>query len=377
MSEISKLVILHSEEDQPFRAEESDPYYVPPGEPLDRADSAPQARAEFKSAQAFCAEYTPLSYAVEPLIRSSSLYTLTAKTGSGKTALLIITALASATGRADILGREVTRGRVAYVAAENPDDLRMRIMVAAFHLGIDLRELGESLVILDKRVKPEELVTTLDALAKDQPFALIMIDTLAAFFDGNDLNDNVQGGEFMRRLRPLTRVAGLPSVIVAAHPIKNATDDNLVPYGGGAILNEVDGNLTLAKAGGLTKLHWQGKLRGLEFTPALFDFDNLSCPDVLDAKGRQVELPVLRPASEEDAERREQAGINSDVELLRAMITEPHGTIRSWAAASKLSKSAVDRALPRLAKEKLTKNTLGKWEITKAGRDAIEGRNDA
>ena len=41
-------------------------------------------------------------------------------------------------------------------------------------------------------------------------------------------------GDFMRRLRPATQIEGLPAVLVAAHPVKNAADDNLVPYGSGA-----------------------------------------------------------------------------------------------------------------------------------------------
>jgi AAA domain len=52
----------------------------------------------FKSASAFCAEYVPLAYIIEGLLRSSSLYALTAKTGAGKTAFNIIVALAVATG---------------------------------------------------------------------------------------------------------------------------------------------------------------------------------------------------------------------------------------------------------------------------------------
>ena len=122
-------------------------------------------------------------------------------------------------------------------------------------------------MILDRREKPEAVHAALAKLAEQEPFALVIVDTLAAFFDGDNINDAVQGGEFMRRLRPLTQIAGLPSVIVAAHPTKNATEDALVPYGSGAILNEVDGNLTLWKKPetGLVSLHWQGKLRGLEF----------------------------------------------------------------------------------------------------------------
>jgi len=290
---------------------------------------------------------------------------------------MILIALAVAAGRSDILSREVKRGRVAYIAAENPDDLRMRIMVAAFHFNIDLAVIGENLVILDRRVKPEELLLEMQALAKGQPFTLVMIDTLAAFFDGTDLNDNVQGGEFMRRLRPLTRIDGLPSVIVAAHPVKNATEDQLVPYGGGAILNEVDGNLTLSKPDGITKLHWHGKLRGLEFAPALFRIDILSCPDVIDAKGRQVELPVLRPTTEEEAERREEASADNSVALLRAMIADPLGSIRGWADAAKLKKTGVSRLLTQLASEKLVKQTLGKWEVTNARRKALDDREGA
>lgn len=341
---------------------------------IKRLRSAPfvqAAPASFKTAKKFCDDYTPLSYAVEPFIRSSSLYTLTAKTGSGKTALLIVMALAVAAGRGDILGRDVTKGRVAYVAAENPDDLRMRMKVAAYHLNVDLSMVGEGLMILERRVKPEELVAEMQALAKVQPFALIMIDTLAAFFDGKDMNDNVQGGDFMRRLRPLTLIEGPPSVIVASHPIKNASEDQLVPYGGGAILNEVDGNLTLSKSNGLVKLHWQGKLRGLEFQPVLFRIENLSSPEVVDAKGRQVELPIMRPTNEDEAERREEAAIKTDVAILRAMIAEPVGSIRSWAAACSLPKSVVERALPKLAHKKFTQNTFGKWAITDAGRKAV------
>jgi hypothetical protein len=332
---------------------------------------APAPGVEFKTVKEFCDAYTPLSYTVEPFIRSSSLYTLTAKTGSGKTALLIIKALAVASGRADILGREVTQGRVAYIAAENPDDLRMRIRVAAFQLTVDLAAIGENLVILDRRVKPEDLVSELQTLAKVQPFALIMIDTLAAFFDGKDMNDNVQGGDFMRRLRPLTRIAGLPSVIVASHPVKTASDEQLVPYGGGAILNEVDGNLTVSKSNGLVRLHWQGKLRGLEFPPALFRIENASSPDVVDTKGRQVELPVMRPMTENEAERREAATVNDNIALLRAMIAEPSGSIRTWAASCGFgSKSRVEKALPSLASDKLIKKAAGKWMLTRSGEKA-------
>jgi hypothetical protein len=350
-----------------------DPKYEPPGV---RIEATPLA--QLKSAKEFCDEYTPLSYAVELFIRSSSLYTLTAKTGGAKTAFLINIALAIAAGRSEILGREVTRGRVAYIAAENPDDLRMRLMVAAYLFHIDLADIADNLVILDRRMKPEDLEAQLKLLADDRPFSLVLIDTLAAFFDGKNINDAVEGGEFMRRLRPLTRLAGLPSVVVAAHPIKNAQDNNLVPYGSGAILNEVDGNLTLCKKpSGLVSLHWQGKLRGIEFVPALFKIEMADCPDVLDAKDRRVSLPVLMPSSEDEAERREQSSAERTMALLIAMAREPGGSIRGWGAAISMSKSSVERSLAALAKKKLVEQLVDHWSLTAVGRKAIKGRNDA
>src|SRR5262249_10176947 len=149
------------------------------------------------------------------------------------------------------------------------------------------------------RMKPEDVLTEMNKLSADRPFRVVLCDTLAAWFDGKDINDNVQGGEFMRRVRSLTSLRGSPSVIVAAHPTKNASADQLVPYGSGAILNEIDGNLTMWKDNGIAYLHWQGKLRGLEFERVPFKFETIGSPDVLDSVGRQVQIPVCVPTSQE------------------------------------------------------------------------------
>jgi hypothetical protein len=80
----------------------------------------------FKTIVEFCREYVPVAFVIEPILRAGSLYSLTGRTGHGKTAFLVVAALAIATGRPDILGCEVARGRVAFLTFENPDDVRMR-----------------------------------------------------------------------------------------------------------------------------------------------------------------------------------------------------------------------------------------------------------
>ena len=67
--------------------------------PARAVGDARRSALRFKSVSAFCAEYIPLAYVIEGIVRSGSLYTLTAKTGSGKTALNVMAALAAATGR--------------------------------------------------------------------------------------------------------------------------------------------------------------------------------------------------------------------------------------------------------------------------------------
>jgi len=328
---------------------------------------------KLKTLAEFCREYVALAYAVEPIVRTSSLYTLTARTGHGKTAFLVAGTLAIATGRPDILGLEVTRGRVAFLTFENPDDVRMRFMIAAYALNVDLEEICGDIVILDARFKPEEVLAALVKDAETSPFTFVVIDTLAAFFDGDDPNDAKQGGEFMRRLRPLTKIAGNPAVVVAAHPVKNAAEDNLLPYGSGAVLNEVDGNLTLWKGGeGVVTLGWQGKLRGLDFEPKPFRFELLSSPDLLDAKGRQFMLPVMRPTSIETAQEKQDQDNDLNRALLKTMRENPAGTQAEWAMAIGRAKGRVNDRLQKLKKLKLVEEALGKWRLTSKGQKEAE-----
>jgi hypothetical protein len=344
---------------------------TPPVTPIvrsERQEVREPARPPYRRLDEFLAEYEPLTDIVDGIVRSGSLYTLTGKTGHGKSGLLTTTALAVATGSRDILGREVVRGRVVYLALENPDDTRMRLSITAFRLNVDIREIGARIIIFDRRMKPEEVFGYLTRLADEAPLTLIIIDTLAAFFDGKDINDNVQGGDFMRRLRPFTRLPGLPAVIVAAHPIKGAGQEQLIPYGGGAILNEVDGNLAIWKAGAIATLQAQGKFRGADFASAHFKFDPHGSPDILDARGRQVMVPVCVPTTEEAVEERAAGVGQRNVTVLKGLHENPEMPQRTLFAELQLSKGAFGRAIEELAKDRfIDKGANGRWRLSKKG----------
>ena len=145
----------------------------------------------------------------------------------------------------------------------------------------------------------------------------------------------------------------------------------------GLLANELDGNLTLWNEGGVIELHYN-KVRGPEFEPLHFRIEKIGSPDILDNKGRQPLLPVLRPMSKEAAEQRvetkEEKQRRDDIALLQAMASAPGASLTELATTAKLDRSWVQRALKRLELSKngkLVANTLGDWNLTKAGRKAI------
>jgi hypothetical protein len=125
--------------------------------------------------------------------------------------------------------------------------------------------------------------------------------------------------------------------------------------------------------GGLVRLHWHGKLRGLEFAPLPFRIETACSPDVLDVKGREVALPVMLPSTDQSAEDREKAEHDVSRKLLRAMIERPDAGQRAWATAiGAKSHSTVNKRLHALKRGKLVKETLGNWSVTPEGRRAID-----
>jgi hypothetical protein len=128
---------------------------------------------------------------------------------------------------------------------------------------------------------------------------MVVVDTSAAYFRGEDENGNTPLGRHAKDLRALTTLPGKPMVLVPCHPVKNADPTNLQPRGGGAFVAEVDGNLVLTRDRGLVKLHWQTKHRGPDFEPLYFELQTVTVPGMVDSRGRLV--PTVIAVSPADA----------------------------------------------------------------------------
>lgn len=334
--------------------------------------NAPKTASIVIGAGTFIRSYEAISYTIDGVLPSGCLYGLTAKPGTGKTAGMIAATLAVETGREDILGCTVECGRVAYITIENPVDFKMKLAVNCYFHNISLDQIEPRVAIIDGRDTPEQIYEglRLDAEAHGD-FQLVNFDTFQAGFavaNAGAFNDNEAVLKYVQRLRPLTFLPGLPSVLVAFHPTKNALEGELIPYGGGATYGEIDGNLTLWKEASI-KFHWN-RVRGPEFEPRFFRIEKLSCPDIVDKQGRQILLPVMRPSTEADASEREKNDGNLDLALLRAIAANPDGTQLEWALAIGIkAKSAVNSRLQKLRGKKFVEETLvGKWRLTPKGQ---------
>jgi AAA domain len=251
-----------------------------------------------KSSKQFVEGFTPPDYVVVGLVQRRFLYSLTGQTGSGKTAVTLRLAASTAMG-IDFAGRTTKKTRVLYAAAENPDDVRMRWIALAQHMGFDLDTIEVYFTEGCFSISQMTAKLRAEAEALGGEFGLVIVDTSPAFFEGDDENSRAQMGAHARKLRGLINIIpGGPAVIANCHPVKNATAENLLPAGGGTFINEMDGNLTCAKSESVTEMHWQGKFRGPEFAPMNFIIKTVTHQDIKDSDGRLIPTVICEHLSE-------------------------------------------------------------------------------
>ena len=169
--------------------------------------------------------------------------------------------------------------------------------------------------------------------------------------------------------------------MTACHPVKNASDDNLIPRGGGAFLNEVDGNLTARADVGGTEVHWQGKYRGPDFAPLHFHLRTVKHERLIDSKGRLIPTVVASPLSEEGREEIARAMHSREDELLAALRDPANRKASHRELARRLgwqlrsgetNHVLVARTLKGLEKDKLITVKRGGVGLTKEGEKHLQ-----
>jgi hypothetical protein len=306
------------------------------------------------------------------------LYGLTAATGTGKTAIALRLMAHAALGRS-LGGREIEKCRALMLVGENADDVRARWIALGEQMGfvpaeIDVHFIPGTFSIPFFRDRLFQIAESVGG------FGLVIVDTSAAYFDGDEENSNTQLGDHARSLRSLTGMKGNPCVIVNCHPIKSANSENLLPRGGGAFLNEIDGNLVAVSRDGCVELHWHGKHRGPDFEPVPFELLTVTSDALRDTKGRNLPTVIARSLSAEEQAARATMAERDLKHLMVVMAANPSISIAEladkagWTLTNgKPHKSKVARLLKELSASRLAAKELNAWTLTKAGLKAVEG----
>lgn len=325
------------------------------------------------SGDRFCCDIPTWDELVERIIMLGYVYSLTGLTGHCKTALLVLLMLSVCT-KQHFGPHPLKTGKVLYLCGENPVDAQLRFAVLLQALGLQADALKNSLVVVPAAFHLEERLPDIRGLASRLgPFVLVVVDTSVAYFSYGDENNNLDARNHAADCRSLTTINGNPAVIVAAHPTKGAGKDNLLPRGGGAFLNEVDGNLTVWRDGETVALHHAGKFRGSPFDPVTFKLEQADIIGVTRKDGRPHRSVFLQWIDDTEAAKLDTGRIQDENRLLWALLHYPNGTFSDWASACGWKgKGKVSRALEALSADHLVKKYRGRYTLTDAGKREAE-----
>jgi hypothetical protein len=209
---------------------------------------------------------------------------------------------------------------------------------------------------------------------------LVVVDTSAAYFPGDDENSNTQAGNHARHLRSLTKISGGPCTLVLCHPTKRAAPDDLQPRGGGAFIAEMDGNMAVYKKDMLIATTPFGKFRGDNSWTMKYELEIIrDHPTLVDSRGRFTTSVLARPVADTTAAVMERRTDSDTLAVLDACCNTPNSTLTDlarslgWTFGPKAEPNVnkVKRNLEKLVKQKLVKETVGRWKATPAGQQRM------
>jgi hypothetical protein len=358
------------------------PPYVPAPPTQPAASRPPRPSLELpgdllKSSAAFVRDFVPPDYLVDKVLLRRFCYSLTAQTGSGKTAISLLLAAHVATGR-PLGARYVQKGTVLYFAGENPTDVQMRWLGMCKELALDPNTVDVHFVTGAMSLADIANKIQAEVARKQLRLALVVIDTSAAYFAGEEENSNVQLGNHARLLRCLTTLPGGPCVLINCHPTKGATDDTLIPRGGGAFLNEMDGNIAVRRHDKLLVATALGKFRGPEFAPLNFELRAVTHPRLKDTRGNDVVTVVAVAIDEANRTALEHTEMRDTDMVLRAMAKAPGASLTDLARAlgwllrdGPPNHAKVRRLAKALEKQRLVEEGRTGWRLTSKGQQEL------
>ena len=229
-------VALRTPEHPPARWPPDEGYYEPPTDIPNSAVTGPETGAPALPLALICPPawrdipLKPMRWLATNRIPATEPTIMGGDGGSGKTTVALQLAVSVEQGLGDWLGTTCETGPVIFFSAEEPEqEMRRRLARVARKRGIEPADIGNlhfhfadpdrcllGVSKPDGTMAPTPLFEALCTVAVDIRPALVVVDSIAATFGGNQ-NDRVQARMFVSMFRRLARDAGC-AVLLLDHP---------------------------------------------------------------------------------------------------------------------------------------------------------------
>lgn len=199
------------------------------------------------NAQDLYSNLRPQDMLIEGVLDQGSVVICSGDSNSGKTTILQLLALQIARGD-PFAGKRVKRGRVLWIAGEDMENAKYRVVAMCEEYGIDPLDLGNDMLILPQPVAilDEGSMKQLHEAIEQRcgmgaEFTLIVVDSKSVNWGGTDENSNDENASFIAAVRTfLVDPFGRPSVLITHHLTKQRDKEARSSRGGGALINNAD-----------------------------------------------------------------------------------------------------------------------------------------
>ena len=319
----------------------------------------------------------PVEWLLRGFLVRGYCYTFTSPTNHGKTTAMA-SLIAHCLRGADFGDNKNDVGamNVLLLCGENDVDTGHKVMGAVKEFGVTSEDLVRFYVV-DKAFPMGTYADSIIELANGfgVDFHLVIPDTWQAYWSGGEFNNNEAQLDHAKAMRKLTSINGRPTVIVPAHPVKGAGKDNLVPYGGGAAMNEIDGNFEGWNDSGIFTINL-GKRRQPDLKPITMEIVGRVLTSLPDNHGNPTPTAVARIIGESLAEMKQaDAGVFRE-QIMRTIdrLLRQGEKVTTQAIAVELNstpgklRSPMDVLAGKIGSDKTKYITTCPIRITKEGR---------
>ena len=189
----------------------------------------------------------PQDMVIEGLLDSGTVTIAAGDSNSGKTTILQLLALQVAQGL-QFSGRKTKQGIVLWVAGEDIENAKYRVIAMCEEYGIDPVILGDSLLMLAQPIAvldADSMLAFADSVRKrigtSNDLRLVVIDSKSVNWGGQEENSNDENAQFVAAVRKfIISMFGDPAVLVTHHLTKSRDKEVRTSRGASSLINNAD-----------------------------------------------------------------------------------------------------------------------------------------